>query len=148
MNLTFNFITQLEENQAADIIALYEQAGWWTGAAQETPELVRRIVAGSHCFVLARAGEEIVGMGRAISDGASDAYLQDVTVRPEFRRRGIGTRIVREIIARLRADGLQWIGLVAGGNSHPFYRQLGFAEMPVATAMLMMINGDQARRGS
>lgn len=147
MNLTYTFINHPEDRQLADIIALYKGAGWWAGQAQETPELVRRIVAGSHCFVLAQEGKKIVGMGRAISDGASDAYLQDVTVRPECRRRGIGAGIVRELLARLRADGLQWIGLVAGSNSHPFYRKLGFQEMPAATAMLMMINIERGGAG-
>ncbi len=140
MKPTCTFLRQPEARQIAAIIDLYREAGWWSGLAWETPELVRRIVAGSHCFVLAWEGETIIGMGRAISDGASDAYLQDVTVRSEFRNQGVGSRIVREILWRLRTDGLQWVGLVAGGNSHPFYRRLGFEEMPAATAMLKMIN--------
>jgi len=140
MNPTCSFLRQPEARQIAAIIDLYREAGWWSGLVWETPELVRRIVAGSHCFVLAGDGETIIGMGRAISDGASDAYIQDVTVRSEFRNRGVGSLIVREILRRLRTDGLQWVGLIAGGNSQPFYRRLGFEEMPAARAMLKMIN--------
>ncbi|HOF05501.1 MAG TPA: GNAT family N-acetyltransferase [Syntrophales bacterium] len=147
MTRTYLFIDEPGAAQIAAIVRLYETAGWWAGQVRESPELVRRIVTGSHCFVLAREGEEIVGMGRAISDGVSDAYIQDVSVHPDFRRQGIGSRIVREILLRLRNDGLQWIGLVAGRNTLPFYRRLGFEELPAATAMLMMINIDPVRCG-
>jgi spermidine synthase len=140
MNIAYTFIHAPEDEQIPGIIRLYDTAGWWTGQDRENPELIRRIVAGSHCFVLAWEGNEIIGMGRAISDGISDAYIQDLAVLPEFRGQGVGTGIVREILNRLRADGLQWIGLIAGRNSHPFYRKLGFEEMPASTAMLLMMN--------
>lgn len=76
-------------------------------------------------------------MGRAISDRASDAYIQDVTVVPGFQRRGIGSAIIRKLIERLHRDGLFWIGLIAERNSHGFYERLGFKRMADAAAMLM-----------
>ncbi|MDI9570987.1 MAG: GNAT family N-acetyltransferase [Pseudomonadota bacterium] len=144
MRLTF--VEDPDGKQVAAIFRLYETAGWWAGRTDESMELARRIVAGSHCFVLAEEGGAIVGMGRAISDGFSDAYLQDVSVLPEFRKRGIGARIVRELLLRLRADGLQWVGLIARGETRSFYRHLGFEEMPDTAAMLMMINYERALR--
>ena len=116
------------------IITLYRAAEWW-GTGPDDPELVRRIVAGSHCFVVARRGPVIVAMGRAISDRASDAWIQDVTVSPDFRHRGIGSGIVRRIVARLESDGLVWIGLVAERNTSPLYRPLGFEGMVDALPM-------------
>jgi spermidine synthase len=148
MNIAYSFIRQAADSQIDKIIRLYQTAGWWTGQAHENHELIRRIVTGSHCFVLACEGNEIIGMGRAISDGISDAYIQDVAVLPEFRGQGVGTFVVKEILKQLRADGLQWIGLIAGRQSHPFYRKIGFEEMPAATAMLLMMNFDGAMRES
>ena len=148
MKIVYTFTRQPADSQIDKIICLYQTAGWWTGQAHENTELIRRIVTGSNCFVLACEGNEIIGMGRAISDGISDAYIQDVTVLPEFRGQGVGTGIVQEILKQLRADGLQWIGLIAGRHSHPFYRKMGFEEMPAATAMLLMMNFDGAMRES
>lgn len=148
MKITYTFIHQAADSQIDKIIHLYQTAGWWTGQAHENPELIRRIVTGSHCFVLACEGNDIIGMGRAISDGISDAYIQDVAVLPEFRGQGVGTVVVKEILKQLRADGLQWIGLIAGRQSHPFYRKMGFEEMPASTAMLLMMNFDGAMRES
>ena len=67
-------------------------------------------------------------MGRAISDRASDAYIQDVTVDRAFRRQGIGSRMVARLVERLELDGIGWIGLIAEGDSSGFYERIGFSD--------------------
>ncbi len=114
---------------------LYRQAGWWTDEP-DNPPLVAGIVAGSHCFLVARQAKTIIAMGRAISDRISDAYIQDVTVDPAFRRQGIGSRMVAALVARLEADGIGWVGLIAERKTHPFYRPLGFSPMADSVPML------------
>ena len=114
---------------------LYRQAGWWTDEA-DNPSLVAGIVAGSHCFLVARQAKTIIAMGRAISDRVSDAYIQDVTVDPAFRGQGIGSRMVAALVARLEADGIGWVGLIAERKTHPFYRPLGFSPMADSVPML------------
>lgn len=134
--ITFSFLVNPTREQIAQILSLYHMAGWWKpepGAAA----LALRIIAGSHCFLVAQVDGEIVGMGRAISDGASDAYIQDVAVRVAHRHQGIGARIVSRIAERLLADGLSWVGLIAERNSQPFYQQVGFSKMPDAVPMLL-----------
>jgi len=117
------------------VTELYRQAGWWTDEA-DNPSLVAGIVAGSHCFLVARQAKTIIAMGRAISDRVSDAYIQDVTVAPAFRRQGIGSRMVASLVARLEADGIGWVGLIAERKTHPFYRPLGFSPMADSVPML------------
>ena len=117
------------------LIQLYRLAGWWADQA-DNPSLVADIVAGSHCFLVARQAGTIIAMGRAISDGVSDAYIQDVTVDPAFRGRGIGSHMVAQLVARLEADGIGWIGLIAERKTDPFYRPLGFAPMADSVPML------------
>jgi len=68
-------------------------------------------------------------MGRAISDGASDAYIQDVTVLAAFRGQGIGARLIALLRDRLVERGIGWIGLVAEPGTEAFYRRLGFEVM-------------------
>ena len=131
-------MTAPDEKEAAQILSLYRAAGWWQAAAAADIRQVRAIVRGSHCFLVATRTEEkeIVGMGRAISDGASDAYIQDVVVAPAHRGGGIASRIIECLVSRLRADGLEWIGLIAERNTQVFYRRLGFSPMAEATPML------------
>jgi len=132
----YSFLTDPTAEEILRITALYRQADWWPDNAED-PSLVARIISGSHCFVIAETSGVIVGMGRVISDGASDAYIQDVTVDVPLRGGGIGTRIVQMLIHRLRKDGLTWIGLIAERNSHEFYQQLGFKIMPDAMPLLL-----------
>lgn len=133
--VSFNFISHPTKNQIREIIRLYETENWWEGGS-DNPETVRKIIEGSHCFLIATENDTVIGMGRAISDRASDAYVQDVTVLPEFRGKGIGTRIIRMIMERLTADGIGWIGLIAEKNARAFYEPLGFSVMPNAAPML------------
>jgi ribosomal protein S18 acetylase RimI-like enzyme len=129
------FLVNPTPYQIQQIIALYRMEEWWTEGPYDVDHVVR-IVAGSHCFVLASIEDQIVGMGRAISDGTSDAYLQDVTVKQEYRRQKIGKKIVKALVSRLHRDGLKWIGLIAERGSHDFYKQIGFKKMPASVPML------------
>lgn len=131
----YNFLFDPSENQIRDIIHLYQMEKWWESDS-DNPGIIKRIVAGSHCFVVAMENDTIIGMGRAISDRVSDAYIQDVTVLPQFRGQKIGSRIIRMIIETLNQDGIGWIGLIAEKNASAFYEPLGFSVMPNATPML------------
>ncbi|GAB6906726.1 GCN5-related N-acetyltransferase [Desulfosarcina cetonica] len=133
--IEYTFLENPTQTEIARLTELYRLAGWWKDAADH-PSTVAGIVRGSHCFLAARQGGTIVGMGRAISDRISDAYIQDVTVDPAFRHQGIGSRMVAQLVARLEADGIGWIGLIAERKTHPFYRPLGFAPMADSVPML------------
>jgi aralkylamine N-acetyltransferase len=128
------------ENQILQIEGLYRAQEWWQDGDCDTPQLLPRLITGSHCFVAAFEGEEIVGMGRAISDGVSDAYIQDLTVRSDHRNQGIGGGILRALLERLHADGLHWIGLIAEPGSCRLYHKAGFREMSACVPMLMNQN--------
>ncbi len=131
----FEYLTKPTPDQSAGILRLYRNEGWW-GDGPDNVDLIRRLVAGSHCFLSVAETTEIIAMGRAISDGASDAYIQDVAVTPGWRGRGLGAGIVQRLVARLHQDGLFWIGLIAERDSSPFYQRIGFEPMPNAVPML------------
>jgi aralkylamine N-acetyltransferase len=124
-------------SQIRQIEDLYRAQKWWQVTDDENPQLVPRLISGSHCFVAAFEGEEIVGMGRVISDGVSDAYIQDLTVRYDRRHRGIARQILQTLLKQLHDDGIQWIGLIAKLGSYDLYRLSGFAEIHDALPMLM-----------
>ncbi|MEW6335348.1 MAG: GNAT family N-acetyltransferase [Thermodesulfobacteriota bacterium] len=131
-------LTDPTEEQIQQIIGLYRDQGWWQPGDDQTGRLVPGIITGSHCFVIATDGGSIVGMGRAISDGMSDAYIQDLTVRIDRRKEGIGQRILETLLERLHASGIRWIGLIAEPGSGDLYRRAGFRDMTGSTPMLMI----------
>ena len=63
----------------------------------------------------------LIGMARAISDGASDAYIQDVMVASTHRKMGVGKKLVISLTNFLRTNGIDWIGIVGVPGSEKFY---------------------------
>ena len=135
--MIYEFLVTPTPDQLKQILSLYRKTGWWSDSEGD-PLQVAPIIGGSHCFMIVREDEDIIGMGRAISDRVSDAYIQDVTVDNRYQGQGIGTRIIRKLVERLHKDGLNWIGLIAERNSHGFYERLGFKKMPDSVPMLLI----------
>ncbi|MCK4766798.1 MAG: GNAT family N-acetyltransferase [Desulfobacula sp.] len=129
-------IKTIKSASMKDLILLYKEAGWWESSYDSQPEFLNYIVKDSALFVGAFLGKKLIGMGRALSDLASDAYIQDVTVKKAYRGQGIGTTIINDLIKRLRADGIDWIGLIAEKGSHGFYTRLGFHKMTDSVPLL------------
>lgn len=77
---------------AAELFALYENAQWVEYT--RNPAKLIAAVRGSLCCVTAHWGGTLVGLARAVGDGESVLYIQDVLVHTICRRRGIGTRMV------------------------------------------------------
>lgn len=112
-----------------EIVDLYKAAGWW----QESPEAraaIPPMISGSLCFIIARSIEgRIIGMARVISDGHSDAYIQDVVVLGAHRGRGVGRELIQRLTQFCVARNIAWIGLVAEPGTQGFYEELGFGPL-------------------
>lgn len=124
--ITVDILRHPTPKETARILSIYHRQAWWPDTVTD-PRRVDRVIHGSHCYVVARDGGEIIGIGRALSDGVGDAYIHDVTVVNSHRRRGIGRRIVARILECLEQDGITWIGLIAEKGSPDLYQKFGFA---------------------
>lgn len=114
---------------SSQIVALYRTGGWWKEGYD--PAGIPALVSGSFLFAIAidpKTGMA-VGMGRVISDGVSDGYIQDLVVLPDYRRCGIGKQLVMALVRGCRDRGLGWIGLVSQPGCEEFYSDLGFVRM-------------------
>jgi ribosomal protein S18 acetylase RimI-like enzyme len=116
----------VKEWEISDIVELYKAGSWWKD--EYDPSGIHALIAGSFDFVIAFDEDlgKAVGMGRMISDGVSDAYIQDVVVLNDRRGEGIGAKITKELISRGKEAGLVWIGLIAEKGTEGFYKDLGF----------------------
>jgi ribosomal protein S18 acetylase RimI-like enzyme len=88
-----------------------------------SPERHLEILRGSSHVVLARDGAQVVGFVTAISDGAISAYIPLLEVLPDRQGRGIGSELVRRLLAQL--DGLYMVDLCCDEDVVPFYERLG-----------------------
>lgn len=104
--------------------------GWDNG---QIPDLIK----GSFLVILAvNEQNQAVGMGRLISDGASDGYIQDIVVFPEYRNARIGSRIVEALRSLAALYGHTWTGLISAPGKQQFYERAHFSAMKDYTPML------------
>lgn len=110
-----------------ELLALYESVGWtaYTG----DPDLLRAAIAGASCVVTARREGKLVGLARALSDGATICYLQDVLVHPAEQRRGIGRALVEAVLDRYRTVRQKVLLTDDEPGQRAFYESLGYAEI-------------------
>ena len=80
--------------------------------------------------VVARVGDRVVGSILCGSDGRQGA-LYHVCVARDFRRQGIGTRMVSACIQELRRMGINRVSLIAFTRNevgNAFWRKIGWTE--------------------
>jgi len=88
--------------------------------------LHRQAFLNSYAVVFLRDGEQLIGFGRAISDGAYQAAIYDVAVLPPYQRQGLGTLIMETMLARLANCN---VILYANPGREDFYLKMGFRPM-------------------
>ena len=76
-----------------DIVKLYKVGGWWKDSYDKSG--IKQLIKGSFCFavVIDKKTKKAIGMGRVLSDGVSDGYIQDLVILPEYRKKGIGKKL-------------------------------------------------------
>ncbi len=129
-----SFLVTATPSQKRQILAMYHGQGWWPRSISDA-ERVQRVIEGSHCFLVVTRGDQVVGFGRALSDRTGDAYIHDVNVKTDFRKQGLGHRIISTLVHRLKEDGITWVALIAENNSQAFYEKLDFQTMENARPM-------------
>jgi GNAT superfamily N-acetyltransferase len=102
------------------------------GMGFHTPEIHRIAFTNSHTVVFVFDEDRLIGFGRALSDGVTQAALYDVAVLPEYQGKGIGKSIVKCIIERL--TNCNFI-LYASPGKEGFYEPLHFRRMKTGMAL-------------
>lgn len=82
-----------------------------------------RVMDAAHRRVWALDGDRAVGYVNAISDGVLTAFIPWLEVLPGHRRQGIGSELVRRVVAQL--DGMYSIDLCCDPGLVAFYEKLG-----------------------
>src|ERR1041385_3922425 len=109
-----------------------------TGQPWAKPEIMAELFAGKELIgqrVRARyfavvLDDQVVSYTDLYQDGA-DAQIEDVGTLQEYRKRGYATAVVLAAIAAARAEGAEFVFLVADLEDWPkeLYRRLGFDEL-------------------
>jgi len=96
---------------------------WAEGRPYET---VARLLREASRVVGLYDGTRQVGFARAFTDGVSLVYLADVYVLPEYRGRGLGVELVREMVENGPYRDLRWV--LHTRDAHSLYGKFDFGE--------------------
>jgi GNAT superfamily N-acetyltransferase len=138
------FKTVYRENlpSPADYHQLFETTGWNQSYRADADELYRAIST-SWYTLSAYRNDKLVGFGRVISDGILYALICDLIVRPSCQGQGIGSALLKKLIARCRRQSVRVIWLFSATGKSAFYKNFGFSERPAdAPGMQMLATGD------
>lgn len=110
-----------------DILGLYKSVGWCSYTNR--PKMLEHAFEHSLKILGAHDGKKLVGIIRAVGDGFSVLFIQDILVLPEYQRKGIGTKLLDSML-RLYPEVYQ-TELVTDNTEKTvaFYKACGFAPL-------------------
>ena len=120
-------IREYRQYDEREILLLYASVGWT--AYTDQPETLRRGFENSLLTLAAYEENRLIGVLRAVGDGQTIVFVQDLLILPEYQRRGVGTALLRELLARY--PQVRQIELTADDSPSllAFYRKTGFVPM-------------------
>ena len=109
---------ELRENEldVDTYLALRKSVGW----KELSREQAQKALENSLYILVAYEGEIPVGMGRIVGDGAVICYVQDLLISPDYRRQGIGGRILEKLKQYVQVLRLPETGRETFYESHGF----------------------------
>jgi GNAT superfamily N-acetyltransferase len=123
-----------DERSRVDVAALHrylsEESYWARGRPLAT---VERLVREASRVVGLYDADRLVGFCRVVTDGTAFAWLADVYVLDDYRRRGLGVELVREAIDGGPFRDLPWY--LNTVDAHGLYAKLGFGPPDAARMM-------------
>ncbi|MEL7474942.1 MAG: GNAT family N-acetyltransferase [Cyanobacteria bacterium J06642_12] len=124
---------------AADIdfdqlLELFRRNAFW--ASDRCRDDLERAVAHSHPVVTVWDGDRLIGFARATSDGVYRAVLWDVVIDGDYRKQGLGRKLVETLIAHPDMQRVERVYLFTT-YQQDFYRRIGFEENTSSTMVLM-----------
>lgn len=108
----------------AEVLSLYRSVGWTVYA--DNPAMVKAAFAGSLLVLGAFVQDELIGFIRAVGDGASILYIQDILVAPEYQRKGVGRRLLQAMLAQYPSIYQTVLMTDNIPEREAFYRACGF----------------------
>ncbi|HFI0293002.1 TPA: GNAT family N-acetyltransferase [Streptococcus suis] len=119
--ITYKQNPQLDFQAVLDLYASVD----WTGYTSR-PEMLGKALEHSLLVLAAFDGDRLVGLLRAVGDGHSIVFIQDILVLPPYQRQGIGRHLLEQAVTHF--PGIYQLHLLTDNTekTRSFYEELGF----------------------
>lgn len=113
-----------EQVFAEQLSSLRESVGWNRMEKElSNPKMT------SYYHIAAFEDNELIGYVDCISNGVTDAYIQDLMVKPWYQGKGIGSELMNKMIEYLKESHIYMISVIFDENLKSFYERFGFYTM-------------------
>lgn len=128
MEITYRDTKDFTEKQVEQ---LFLSINWLSG---KYPQRLMKALRNSQTVITAWAGNQLVGLIRAIDDGEMTAYLHYLLVHPDYQGMGIASQLLSKVKQKYK-DYL-YINIMPEESSNAaFYEKFGFRTMEDGVAM-------------
>ncbi|MEG3310107.1 GNAT family N-acetyltransferase [Streptococcus sp. SS-4456] len=106
------------------VLEIYDSVGWTNYT--DRPTMLQKALKHSLFVLAAFDGDRLAGLLRAVGDGHSIVFIQDILVLPAYQRQGIGRQLLEQAIAYFQ--GIYQLHLLTDNTekTRSFYEALGF----------------------
>ena len=120
-------IREYKTYHEAEILPLYESVGWT--AYTDHPDALRKGFENSMMVLAAYEDGQLMGIIRAVGDGHTIVFVQDILVFPAHQRKGVGTALLQAVLDRY--SHVRQIELATDNTEKTiaFYKSMGFREL-------------------
>ncbi len=131
-------IREYKDFNENEIRSLYDSVGW-TAYTRDMPALEKGY-RNSLLILAAYEGDQLAGIARAVGDGATIVFIQDILVKPDRQHQGIGTALLKAMLNRYA--NVRQIELTTDSRPETiaFYKSLGFSEFSQIGCSGFMLN--------
>lgn len=119
-------IKEYKQFNEDEILRLYSEVGWI--AYTQDKNSLKEGYANSLLILAAYEDNELQGIIRAVGDGHTIVFIQDILVFPDRQRQGIGTKLLQAVLDRF--PNVRQIELATDNTPKTiaFYKSMGFRE--------------------
>ena len=121
-----------------DLLALYSSVGWTNYT--NNPTMLEKAVNASLWQLAVYDKEELVAYIRLVGDGHSVLLVQDLLVRPDYQRRGIGKKLLEKALETFPHVYQRLLVTERSEKNLAFYQSLGFVELSEQACTGMIYN--------
>ena len=125
-----------------EVMPLYEAVGW-TNYTQK-PEMLEAAYKNSlHIIGAFNDEEKLVGVLRAVGDGASILFIQDILVTPEYQHEGIGTKLLQLTLEKYKNVYQIQLATDDSTKTVSFYESNGFTSLTSLNCVSFIYTGNK-----
>ena len=149
MNPRFDAASAKDLPQMVELLGhLFEQEAEFTPNAAKQETALKMILADPKIgkLYVAKEGSKVVAMASLLftvstAEGGKAALFEDLVVSPEYRKQGIGAKLLEYVIGQARAEGVLRLTLLTdmqNEQAQVLYRKLGFVGSPMKPMRLKL----------